>query len=218
MTRYLRQLMRRTGSRSGGHNDSVIWNISQRFPQLRVGQQLTVRVSYFAHKALSDMRSCTYEIQSLGIFPRIFHNRGGKAHAAPQSSDRFVSLSPLVRTPPKPTPSTATDPSPTPPPVGGPHGIPSVPPVDGGGAQSLQIPQVVIDTIAHLANYVENLQQQLLTAQSTLHSHEVLLGVMEEHIQRLEVENRELKKIHELRHTSSVFHQTSEVSKTSEVS
>ncbi|MCZ6681042.1 MAG: hypothetical protein O7E52_27800 [Candidatus Poribacteria bacterium] len=66
MTRYLRQLNRRNSRESVGHNHSVIWNISQRFAQLQIGQNITVRVSYFEGTRLN---SGVYEISSLGIFP-----------------------------------------------------------------------------------------------------------------------------------------------------
>jgi len=66
MTHYLRQLNRRNSRRLLGHNDSVIWNISQRFSRLRIGQWITIKVSYFELKRL---KSGTYEINSLGIFP-----------------------------------------------------------------------------------------------------------------------------------------------------
>lgn len=66
MTRYPRQLNRCNGKELLGHNDSVVRNISQHFSQLRRGQWITVKVSYFESKGLN---SGTYEIKSLGIFP-----------------------------------------------------------------------------------------------------------------------------------------------------
>lgn len=66
MTHYLRQLNKRNGRGPVGHNDSAIWNISQRLSQLQLGQQITVKISYFEHKGL---RSGLYEINSLGVFP-----------------------------------------------------------------------------------------------------------------------------------------------------
>ena len=71
MTHYLRQLNRHSGRGTVGHNDSVIRNISQRLSQLQLGQQITVKISYFEHKGL---RSGLYEINSLGVSPPI--NRG----------------------------------------------------------------------------------------------------------------------------------------------
>ena len=71
MTNYLRQLNRHSGRGTVGHNDSVIRNISQRLSQLQLGQQITVKISYFEHKGL---RSGLYEINSLGVSPPI--NRG----------------------------------------------------------------------------------------------------------------------------------------------
>jgi hypothetical protein len=66
ITHYLRQLNRRNGKGPVGHNDSVIWNISQRLSQLQLEQQITVKISYFEHKGI---RSGLYEINSLGVFP-----------------------------------------------------------------------------------------------------------------------------------------------------
>ena len=71
MTHYLRQLNRHSGRGTVGHNDSVIRNIRQRLVQLQLGQQITVKISYFEHKGL---RSGLYEINSLGVSPPI--NRG----------------------------------------------------------------------------------------------------------------------------------------------
>ena len=68
MTHYLRQLNRRSGRGTVGHNDSVIRNISQRLSQLQLGQQITVKISCFEHKGL---RSGLYEINSLGVFPPV---------------------------------------------------------------------------------------------------------------------------------------------------
>ena len=71
MIHYLRQLNRHSGRGAVGHNDSVIRNIGQRLSQLQLGQQITVKISYFEHKRL---RSGLYEINSLGVSPPI--NRG----------------------------------------------------------------------------------------------------------------------------------------------
>ena len=71
ITNYLRQLNRHSGRGTVGHNDSVIRNIRQRLSQLQLGQQITVKISYFEHKGL---RSGLYEINSLGVTPPI--NRG----------------------------------------------------------------------------------------------------------------------------------------------
>ena len=68
MTHYLRQLNRRSGRGTVGHNDSVIRNISQRLSQLQLGQQITVKISCFEHRGL---RSGLYEINSLGVFPPV---------------------------------------------------------------------------------------------------------------------------------------------------
>ncbi len=68
MTNYLRQLNRHSGRGTAGHNDSVIRNINQRLSQLQLGQQLTVKISYFEYKGL---RSGLYEINSLGVFPPV---------------------------------------------------------------------------------------------------------------------------------------------------
>lgn len=68
MTHYLRQLNRHSGRGTVGHNDSVIRNISQRLLQLQLGQQITVKISFFDHKGL---RSGLYEINSLGVSPPI---------------------------------------------------------------------------------------------------------------------------------------------------
>ena len=68
MTNYLRQLNRHSGRGTVGHNDSVIRNIGQRLLQLQLGQQITVKISYFEHKGL---RSGLYEINSLGVSPPI---------------------------------------------------------------------------------------------------------------------------------------------------
>lgn len=68
MTHYLRQLNRHSGRGSVGHNDSVIRNISRRLSQLQLGQQITVKISFFEHKGL---RSGLYEINSLGVSPPI---------------------------------------------------------------------------------------------------------------------------------------------------
>ena len=68
MTHYLRQLNRHSGRGTVGHNDSVIRNISQRLLQLQLGQQITVKISFFEHRGL---RSGLYEINSLGVFPPI---------------------------------------------------------------------------------------------------------------------------------------------------
>ena len=68
MTHYLRQLNRRSGRGTAGHNDSVIRNISQRLSRLQLGQQITVKISCFEHKGL---RSGLYEINSLGVFPPV---------------------------------------------------------------------------------------------------------------------------------------------------
>lgn len=68
MTHYLRQLNRHSGRGTVGHNDPVIRNISQRLLQLQLGQQITVKISFFEHKGL---RSGLYEINSLGVSPPI---------------------------------------------------------------------------------------------------------------------------------------------------
>ena len=68
MTHYLRQLNRNSGRGTVGHNDAVIRNIRQRLSQLQLGQQITVKISYFEHKGL---RSGLYEINSLGVSPPI---------------------------------------------------------------------------------------------------------------------------------------------------
>ena len=68
MTHYLRQLNRHSSRGTVGHNDSVVRNISQRLLQLRLGQQITVKISYFEHKGL---RSGLYEINSLGVSPPV---------------------------------------------------------------------------------------------------------------------------------------------------
>ena len=68
MTHYLRQLNRHSGRGTVGHNDSVIRNISQRLLQLQLGQQITVKISFFEHRGL---RSGLYEINSLGVSPPI---------------------------------------------------------------------------------------------------------------------------------------------------
>ena len=68
MTHYLRQLNRRSGRGTVGHNDSVIHNISQRLSQLQLGQQITVKISFFENK---ELRSGLYEINSLGVSPPI---------------------------------------------------------------------------------------------------------------------------------------------------
>ena len=68
MIYYLRQLNRHSGRGTVGHNDSVIRNIRQRLAQLQLGQQITVKISYFGHKGL---RSGLYEINSLGVSPPI---------------------------------------------------------------------------------------------------------------------------------------------------
>ena len=72
MTNHLRQLNRHSGRGVVGHNDSVIRNISQRLSQLQLGQQITVKISYFEHKGL---RSGLYEINSLGVSPPIDRGR-----------------------------------------------------------------------------------------------------------------------------------------------
>ena len=68
MAHYLRQLNRHSGRGTVGHNDSVIRNISQRLLQLQLGQQITVKISFFEHRGL---RSGLYEINSLGVSPPI---------------------------------------------------------------------------------------------------------------------------------------------------
>ena len=67
MVRYLRQLCRRNGRRGVGHNQAVVWNLSQRLSQLQLGQEVVVRVVYFGPKG---MNSGSYEINSLGVFPQ----------------------------------------------------------------------------------------------------------------------------------------------------
>ena len=64
MIHHLRQLNRHSGRATVGHNDSVIWNVNRRLSQLELGQQITVKISYFEHKGL---RSGLYEINSLGV-------------------------------------------------------------------------------------------------------------------------------------------------------
>ena len=64
ITHHLRQLNRHSGRATVGHNDSVIWNVSRRLSQLELGQQITVKISYFEHKGL---KSGLYEINSLGV-------------------------------------------------------------------------------------------------------------------------------------------------------
>ena len=68
MTHYLRQLNRHSGRGMVGHNDSVIRNISRRLSHLQLGQQITVKISFFERKGL---RSGLYEINSLGVSPPI---------------------------------------------------------------------------------------------------------------------------------------------------
>lgn len=82
MIHYLRQLNRHSGRGTVGHNDSVIRNISQRLLQLRLGQQITVKISYFEHKGL---RSGLYEINSLGVSPPV--NRA-QSSIAPLSQEQ----------------------------------------------------------------------------------------------------------------------------------
>ena len=141
MTHYLRQLNRHSGRGTVGHNDSVIRNISQRLSQLRLGQQITVKISFFEHKGL---RSGLYEIHSLGVFPPINRAR------------------PLVAT--------------------------------LSQEQKARIPQVLVDAVTSLENHVDTLQRELNAAQRILREYGTQLEAQEKRIQRLAVENNQLRK------------------------
>ena len=183
MTCYLRQLNHRRGSRSSGHNDVVIWNLSNRFPKLQIGQQLTVSISYFEGEGF---RSGTYEIRSKGIFPRVSPNR----RSTPQPSSTFTAPAGFPRTSfnlneiKSRLARTAASAI---------HASPQV--------QNAEIPQEICNLTTNLVTYVEQLQQGLLTAQNTLQSHETLLRRMEERIKRLEAENRQLQEIRDTQDT-----------------
>lgn len=185
MTRYLRQLNRRKGSRSAGHNDAVIWNISNRLPKLEVEQQIKVSIFYFEQEEL-DLG--TYEIRSQGIFPRVFPNQ----RLTPQSSSTFASLLPLLHTPLKLSESKS--------PITEQVAATSTT-GQSAQAESAQIPQKVSNTIANLVECVKQLQQELLTTQNTLQNHETSLGRMEERIRQLEVENCQLQEIRDAQDT-----------------
>ena len=140
MTHYLRQLNRRSGRGTVGHNDSVIRNISQRLSQLQLGQQITVKISCFEHRRL---RSGLYEINSLGVFPPV--NRA-RPLIAPLSQE-----------------------------------------------QRARVPQAVVDAITSLGNHVETLQRELHAAQRVLREYGMQLEAQEKQIQRLAVENHQLR-------------------------
>ncbi len=141
MTYYLRQLNRYSGRGTVGHNDSVVRNISQRLSQLQLGQQITVKISFFQHKGL---RSGLYEIHSLGVFPPINRAR------------------PLVAT--------------------------------LSQEQKARIPQVLVDAVTSLENHVDTLQRELNAAQRILREYGTQLEAQEKRIQRLAVENNQLRK------------------------
>lgn len=141
MTHYLRQLNRHSGRGTVGHNDSVIRNISQRLSQLQLGQQITVKISFFKHKGL---KSGLYEINSLGVFPPINRAR------------------PLVTT--------------------------------LSQEQKARIPQVLVDAVTSLENHVDTLQRELNAAQRILREYGTQLEAQEKRIQRLALENNQLRK------------------------
>ena len=60
VTAYLRGLNRRPGWELAWHNDAVIWNLSLRLGKMEIGQEVTVRVSYFSTKGIG---SGIYEIK-----------------------------------------------------------------------------------------------------------------------------------------------------------
>ncbi len=140
MTHYLRQLNRHSGRGTVGHNDSVIHNISQRLSQLQLGQQITVKISFFENK---ELRSGLYEINSLGVSPPIDRAR----------------------------PSVATL----------------------SQEQKARVPQVLVDAVTGLENHVNALQRDLHAAQRILREYGTQLETQERQIQRLAVENNQLR-------------------------
>ena len=140
MTHYLRQLNRHSGRGTVGHNDSVIRNIGQRLSQLQLGQQITVKISFFEHKGL---RSGLYEIHSLGVFPPINRARPLVAMLSQE--------------------------------------------------QKVRIPQVLVDAVTSLENHVDTLQRELNAAQRILREYGTQLEAQEKRIQRLAVENNQLR-------------------------
>ena len=141
MTHYLRQLNRHSGRGTVGHNDSVIHNINQRLSQLQLGQQITVKISFFEHKGL---RSGLYEVNSLGVSPPIDRAR------------------PLVAT--------------------------------LSQEQKARVPQVLVDAVTSLENHVDALQRELHAAQRILREYGTQLEGQEKRIQRLAIENDQLRK------------------------
>ena len=66
VTAYLRGLNRRPGWELAWHNDAVIWNLSLRLGKMEIGQEVTVRVSYFSTKGIG---SGIYEIKLSDVPP-----------------------------------------------------------------------------------------------------------------------------------------------------
>lgn len=140
VTAYLRGLNRRPGWELAWHNDAVIWNLSLRLGKMEIGQEVTVRVSYFSTKGIG---SGIYEIKLLDI-----------------SQDDTPTKSSTQK--PTPNPQTPTDsPSPN---IANETSRPvfSNPPTENRTDDGA-------DTSSQLATRVDSLHDQLMMVRKTLH-------------------------------------------------
>ena len=140
VTGYLRGLNRRPGWELAWHNDAVIWNLSLRLGKMEIGQEVTVRVSYFSTKGIG---SGVYEIKLLDVSREETSTKSSTQESIPIPQTQVVS----------PSPNAANK---TAKPV-------FSPPVSENRQTD------VADTVSQLVTRVDNLQDQLMMVRKTLH-------------------------------------------------
>ena len=137
---YLRGLNRRPGWELSWHNNQVIWNLSLRLGKMEIGQEVRVRISYFATEGIG---SGGYEIKLIDAFPDDTSTKTSTQESVPNPQSATVS----------PTPESANK-------TGNP--VFSNPASEKRGEDAG-------DTTSELAARVENLQDQLMMVRKTLH-------------------------------------------------
>ena len=140
VTNYLRGLNRRPGWELSWHNDQVIWNLSLRLGKMEIGQEVKVRISYFATEGIG---SGGYEIKLIDAFPDDTSAKTATQESIPSPQSSAVS----------PIPETADN-------TGNP--VFSSP-------ESEKRREDAGDSTSQLAARVENLQDQLMMVRKTLH-------------------------------------------------
>ena len=87
VTAYLRGLNRRPGWELAWHNDAVIWNLSLRLGKMEIGQEVTVRVSYFSTKGIG---SGIYEIKLSDVPPEDTPTKGSTHESTPSPQSAAI--------------------------------------------------------------------------------------------------------------------------------